>query len=172
MSQRTILNTIVSKLYTKLGKPVIQMEQTPAKPPYPFLSYKVISAYVQGLGGPYVENELITSSNPLFDYDVKETAVDNPTFTLSMTAYAVDAMGANELAVAAMKLFQHVLYYDLKDINAVIVAIEAVTDRTVFIVDHYEYRYGFDVRIRTLEQTDRIIETMEEITFIEGELNE
>ncbi len=169
MSERTVVNAIVKSLYTKLAKPVILMEQTPTKPPYPFLSYKVITAYVQGLGGAYINSTVIDSTSETFDYDIKETAVDNPTFTMSVAAYAVDSMGANELATSAMKLFQHVLYYDLKDINAVIVSIEAITDRTIFIVDHYEYRCGFDVRIRILEQTDRIIETIETININQGD---
>lgn len=165
MSQRTVLNTIVNKLYTKLGKPVIQMEQTPNKPPYPFIGYKVITSHAKGFGQPIIESVLVDSDNPLFDYDFKETITEEPTFTISFTAYAVDAMGANELAMAAMKLFQHVLYYDLKDVNAVVASIEAITDRTVFIVDHYEFRYGFDVIIRTVEQTDRTIETIEHINI-------
>ena len=40
-------------------------------------------------------------------------------------------------------------------LNVVIVKTHNITDRTILDVDEYEYRYGFDVRIRYLKEIER-----------------
>lgn len=163
MSLRTIRNLIVSKLYTKLNIPVVPSEQTANRPLLPFLTYKFIVSNVKGLGSPVVERELVASADPLFEYDIKEISTDQPLFTISFCAYAGDSMSSSELALAAKQFIECGLYYDLKDAGAVVVNFEAIGDRTVLIVDNYEYRYGFDVIMRSVETSERTVEGMENI---------
>lgn len=165
MSLTTVRNLIVSKLYAKTAKPVIQMEQTVTKPPLPFIGYKIIVSDTKEPGQSIMERVTVDSADPLFDYDVKETAIDQVTATFSFNAYGASPSDAYDLAITAKNYIQHNLYYDLKDIGAVVVGVEAVGDRTVLLVTSYEFRYGFDVIIRMVNSVDRIIANIDEINI-------
>ena len=165
MSLTTVRNLIVSKLYAKTAKPVIQMEQTVTKPPLPFIGYKIIVSDTKEPGQSIMERVTIDSADPLFDYDVKETAIDQVTATFSFNAYGASPSDAYDLAITAKNYIQHNLYYDLKDIGAVVVGVEAVGDRTVLLVTSYEFRYGFDVIVRMVNSAERIVSTIDEINI-------
>lgn len=165
MSLTTVRNLIVSKLYTKTAKPVIQMEQTATKPAYPFIGYKIIVSDNREPGQPIMERVAVDSTDPLFDYDIKEAAIDQVTATFSFNAYGAKSQDAYELAITAKNFIEHNLYYDLKDAGAVVVSIEAVGDRTVLIETSYEFRYGFDVIVRMVNSAERIVSTIDEINI-------
>jgi hypothetical protein len=167
MSLTTVRNLIVSKLYAKTAKPVIQMEQTATKPAYPFIGYKIIVSDNREPGMSVMERVMVDSTDPLFDYDIKETAIDQVTATFSFNAYGAKPTDAYDLAITAKNFIEHNMYYDLKDIGAVVVSVEAVGDRTVLIETSYEFRYGFDVIIRMVNSVDRIIANIENSEFIE-----
>lgn len=170
MSAETVTKMIVKRLHEILNLPVVPTDNVGKKPDYPYVSYKMITARSES-GGEIIESELVTSADPLFEFDIKETAITQPTFTLSFMAYAAAAFDASGLAQMALDTVNHSLYYELQDINAVVADIGVVGDRSIQIVDHYEHRYGFDVIIRITNEASRIIETMEEIN-ITGGINE
>ena len=167
MSLTTVRNLIVSKLYAKTAKPVIQMEQTATKPAYPFIGYKIIVSDNREPGQPIVERVAIPSTNPLFVSDIKETAIYQTTATFSFNAYGAKSSDAYELALTAKDYISHFMHNDLKDIGAVVVNVEAIGDRTVLVETSYEFRYGFDVIVRIVNTADYIAPTIEEIEFIE-----
>jgi hypothetical protein len=116
-----------------------------------------------------MERVTVASADPLFNYDIKETAIDQVTATFSFNAYGAKPADAYDLAITAKNYIQHNLYYDLKDIGAVVVSVEAIGDRTVLIDPAYEFRYGFDVIIRMVNSVDRIVSNIEEINInLEG----
>lgn len=168
MSVVTATKLIVKRLHELLNVPVVPSSNIGDKPEKPFLSYKITTARGPTNGQPIIESEVVASTNPLFEFDIKEIAIEQPTFTISFTAYHATEFDAIGLAQMALDAVNHNLYYELEDINAVVVSIEGVGDRTIQIVDHYEYRYGFDAIIRITTETSRIIETMEEINITGG----
>ncbi|MEA4805086.1 LIC_12616 family protein [Acetobacterium wieringae] len=170
MSAETVTKMIVKRLHEILNLPVVPTDNVGKKPDYPYVSYKMIVARSES-GGEIMESELVPSADPLFEFDIKETAITQPTFTLSFMAYAAAAFDASGLAQMALDTVNHSLYYELQDINAVVADIGVVGDRSIPIVDHYEYRYGFDTIIRITTEASRIVETMEEIN-ITGGINE
>ena len=165
MSLTTVRNLIVSKLYAKTAKPVIQMEQTASKPPLPYIAYKIITAGNTEPGQPIMERTEVVSTDPLFDYDIKETATEQEQETFSFCAYADTSVASMELATVAKNFIKHNMYYDLKDAGAVVVDVAAEGDRTVLIDPAYEFRYGFDVIIRMVNSAERIVSTIEEINI-------
>ena len=167
MSAVTVTKLIVKRLHEILNVPVVPTDNTGTKPPYPFVSYKITTARTASDGQPIMVEELVKSTNPLFEFDVKETAIEQPSFTISFMAYAAAAFDACGLAQLVLDTVNHCLCYELKDANAVVTSIEAVGDRTILIADAYEYRYGFDAVIRITTEASRIIETMEDFTFKE-----
>ncbi|PKM61635.1 MAG: hypothetical protein CVU99_02425 [Firmicutes bacterium HGW-Firmicutes-4] len=168
MSAVTVTKLIVKRLHEILNLPVVPTDNVGKKPDYPYVSYKITTARGKTEGQPIIESELVTSTNPLFEFDIKETAIEQPTFTISFMAYAAAAFDANGLAQLTLDTVNHSLYYELQDINAVVADVEAVGDRTIQIVDHYEHRYGFDAIIRITTEASRIVETMEEINITGG----
>ncbi|MBC3889513.1 hypothetical protein GH810_14460 [Acetobacterium paludosum] len=171
MSAVTVTKLIVKRLHELLNAPVVPTDNVGDKPGYPFLSYKITTARIKPNGQPIMERELIASVNPLFEYDIKETAIEQPAFTISFIAYAAAEFDAIGLSQMALDTLNHNLYYELKDINAVVTSIEAVGDRSVLIVDNYEHRYGFDAIIRITSEASRIVETIENFN-ITGGINE
>ena len=165
MSLTTVRNLIVSKLYTKTAKPVIQMEQTATKPAYPFIGYKIIVSDNREPGQSIMERVAVTSTDPIFDYDIKETAIDQVTATFSFNAYGAKPADAYDLAITAKNFIEHNLYFDLKDAGAVVVSVEAIGDRTVLIETSYEFRYGFDVIIRMVNSAERIVSNIQEVNI-------
>lgn len=170
MSVQTVMNLIVKHVHELLSVPVVPTNNIGKKPDYPFLSYKVTTARSQ-TNGYNLKTELGASSDENFEYDIKETIIEMPTFTVSFSAYDSDAFNAASLAESALTAIQHTLCYELEEINAVVVGVTDVSDRTILIVDNYESRYGFDVMIRITTESSRTIETMEEIN-INGGINE
>jgi hypothetical protein len=152
-------------MYAKTAKPVIQMEHTATKPDYAFIGYKIIVSDNREPGMSIMERVGVVSTDPLFDYDIKETAIDQVTATFSFNAYGAKSSDAYELAMTAKNFIEHNLYFDLKDAGAVVVNVEAIGDRTVLIDPAYEFRYGFDVIIRMVNSAERIISTIEEINI-------
>ena len=145
--------------------PIVPQDQIQNKPTYPYMAYKFIVPYNQfNHQGNYSQN-LVSSNDDRFEYDVEETLELQPQMTLSLNAYCKgeqdSQMIAYEIAKKAMDWFKHVGYQDLLDMNVVVVNIEAFGDRTVLIVDDYEARVGFDVIMRTTDTIKRRIETIE-----------
>lgn len=168
MSAETVTKLIVKRLHEILNLPVVPTDNVGKKPEYPYASYKIITARGKTEGQPIIESELVASANPLFEYDIKETAIEQPTFTISFMAYAAAAFDASGLAQMAQDGLKHSLYYELEDINAVVVDTTDVADRTALIVGNYENRYGFDAIIRITTEASRIVETMEVINITGG----
>lgn len=171
MSMETVTKLIVKRLHEILNLPVVPTDNVGKKPDYPYVSYKNTTARGKTEGQPIIESELVVSTNPLFEFDIKETAIEQPTFTISFMAYAAAAFDASGLAQMAHDALKHSLYYELEDINAVVVDTTDIVDRTTLIVGNYEQRYGFDAIIRITTEASRIVETMEEIN-ITGGINE
>lgn len=166
---KDIRNKIVSELYGYVGEPVVNLEQVPKKPPYPFIGYKFTSPYIQARGQGNITTTLEPSTDDRFQYDVVERLDTQPTMTLSISAYSRDKgddiVIAHEVANKAMEWFKHSGYMYLSDNNIVVVSVEAIGDRTILMGDLYEVRYGFDVILRVTDSIDLRYETIEEFNI-------
>jgi hypothetical protein len=165
MNIQAIRNGIVAGLYNHLQKPVIMAEQAENKPTYPYLSYKFIVPYNPDTGRGIEVSKLIPSDNPDFEYDFEETKIQQPTMTISFTAYSLDSLESQELALKAREWMDHIGYYDLKRLGVVVVSVEAMGNRDTLIVDEYERKVGFDVIIRVVHEVKRRLETIEEVNL-------
>ena len=165
MNVEGIMTLIVKRLHELLGIPVISSTMTTERPPYPFLTYTIIAPRINPRGQPVMKREIIGATDGDFEYDIKETAIDQPTFTVSFSIVAGTTVSALEAIHEITDTLKHVLYYELKDVGAVVVTVGNIQDRSLLIVDHYEYRYGFDLTVRTTNETTRIVETIENINI-------
>lgn len=162
-----IIYFIAGKLYDYTGYLAVPTESENTKPKYPYLSYKVTTPYNPPNNQGNYSKKLVESLDNRFEYDIEETVELQPTFTISINAYSDDMFECQELIKKAHDWFKHVGYYDLLEKNVVVVDVQAFTDRTLLIVDHYESRYGFDVKLRTIDTIKRRVETIEKYSIKE-----
>lgn len=119
--------------------------------------------------GGAIYSKLIESKDPKFEHDKEETLVLDSKFNISFNAYSNDLSECNSKALKAWEWFKFKGYYYLAYNNIVVVNVSNIQDRTVNIVDNYEYRKGFDIELRALHKIKRTTETIEKYK-IEGEI--
>jgi len=164
-----ITKVIVSGLNKYTGLTVVETDNPHNRPAYPYLSYKITNLRHQINEGGEHERYFDKSLDDRFKYDYIEAVKYEPYIILSINAYGDSTISAQGSAINALHYFKHAGYYDISRVNAVVVDTTDIIDRTVFEVDKYEYRYGFDVRIRYMEEITRRIETIEE-AITKGEI--
>ena len=144
----TIRNKIVSGLYKHLNHPIVPADQTANRPPYPFVTYKFVSLYTPepGFKSIHQQNDL----NP--DADITQVYTEQPTMVLSLTAISKQDIDSADLAQRIRDWFTIQGYDYLKELNIVVVEATAINDRSTLMIDEYEVKYGFDVRIRVLDK--------------------
>jgi len=156
-------NVIIMGLNEYINVPVVPTDTADRKPNYPYMSYKILSA-LEGNTFALVD-EIIPSDNPAFQYDVEVTRKEQSHFTISMNAYSLNEDEARELAIKATDWFNFYGTRFLSSHNLVVVNTTNINDRTQQIVDDYERRYGFDVRIRAARGITKRVETIESFSF-------
>ena len=168
----SIRNTIVKnlRLYLLPAYPYIDVfpqEEKQPKPKagneikYPFVCYKFTSPYIPQEGQDNIMTELIASSDPNFEYDIKQTRGELPTMTLSLTTYSLDSEEAVELALKCQEWFSFAGDDTLETESITVVETTAIQDRRTLIIDDYEQRQGFDVILRVSSEVVRILPTIE-----------
>lgn len=129
---------------------VIEANQSAQKPPYPYITIL--------FGGPYSASQGHTGNIYIGDNgdeDIDYTLARNEIMTLSITSIAESSEDAKENAEQVSKWFNWIGYDDLKEAGAVVSGQEAMTNRDVVIVDDFEKRIGFDIRLRVLSTVTR-----------------
>lgn len=164
---RDLTNIIIKGIYNHLGKILVPINDLQPKEPYPYLTYNFTSIYIPFEGQGNYTHKLITSLDDRFEHDIEETIELQPTATLSINGYSEDVNEAYEAAKEIMNWFKHRGYQYLADNDIVVVDVTTVMNRTIHIVDHYEFRFGFDVIIRFSDVIDRRVETIEEYSIKE-----
>lgn len=153
-----MLNTIISKLNTKINKPVILGNQNRPKPNYPFVAYNITSPYIQGLGRESRSIEIV-------DGDTEETRIDQAQIVVSFTAYSDDSTEAYDLCLGVRDYFSNQAEFELRREGIVVVEIEDMQNTDTLIVDDYERRFTIDVRFRFVHTSKKIYETIEEVNI-------
>ena len=158
---RTIRNEIVKGLYGFTGCQVVATDNPNRKPDYPFISYKITTLNQDTRDNGAFSSYFVVSDDPNFRYDLQEDVEIQPYMVFSFNVYSDDLLEAQELAMECWEWFKLNGRQALKNVNCVPVDIGSVQDRTVHLVDFYEYKQGFDVSLRYLHKFDRKIENIE-----------
>lgn len=164
-----IKKQIVKGLHEYLKVNVVPTDTADRKPNYPYVSYKITTSFKSNTFA--LVDELVPSASSDFEYDIEVTRKEQTYFTISINAYCEDEDTALMIATKAADWFRFIGYYYLVDINVVVVDVTNITDRAQQIVDDYERRYGFDVRIRSARAITKRIETIETYNFNSEILN-
>ena len=132
-----------------------------AKPAYPYLTYNITTAYIPQPFTKVEEKELIPSNDSRFEHDVAHREYEQAQMTISISSYSKDESEAINACKETLDFFRNVGYEKLADIGLIVVEVSTMQNRTVNIVDHYEFRYGFDVRLRFIDKTEVRLDTIE-----------
>lgn len=163
LTMKQIRNTIVKALheYTKVN--VVPQDTTGKRPPYPYITYKITST--NNSKNYSRVDTVVPSIDPKYDNDVKVTHKTQSYFTMSISVLGENEIEAHEIAETARDWFTFQGWLFFSDINVVIINATNIGERTQLLVDDYEKRYGFDVRIRAAKATSRRVETIETNIF-------
>lgn len=163
MNYTDIRNIIISGLYKDLEVIVVPTDTNAPKPEYPFLSYKFTTIFRSDAKNKLYKT--IPSIYEQFEYDVGVTVAQQPQMILSISSYSLDDGESADLANQARKWFELEGRQYLKDNGIIVVDITNIQDRTIQIVDNFEVRFGFDVRIRVYDETKTRIESIEKVNI-------
>ncbi|MFT9493417.1 phage neck terminator protein [Anaerosolibacter sp.] len=164
-----IRNHIVLGLHNFTQRPVILMEQAYPKPKkadkktidYPFFTYKFTTPYISESHEPSYSTEKVASSDENFEYDLKYTRHEMSQISLSITAYSLDSDQSYQNALEAVKWFEFIGEDYLMSKGIVVIDTGNLQNRDTLIVDDYERRVGFDVRLRVDSIVTKTLETIE-----------
>ena len=148
---------MVSGLNQYINLPVIMLEQVAEKPGYPFVGYKFTTPYNPEAGQAAETGANVPSADPAFTEDYEYTRTDQPTMTISITAYSKDSDQAHELALQARSWCAFHGYEYLKKHNIIVAQLGALQNRDTLIVGDYERRQGFDAVLRVTSQVKRTV---------------
>lgn len=165
---QTISKIIAKGIYDYTGLQVVPTDNPNKRPEYPYFSYKITSSLLNtGESGAY-EYSFVDSLNDKFKKDVLEKVTIQQKVVVSFNSYSNNLMDSLQNALEAWDWFKlsgrHTLALD----NIVVVNIGNIQDRTIVIVDNYEYRQGFDVELRVTREIENRLETIEDYK-IKGE---
>lgn len=152
---------IIKGLEGYLSCPVIFAEQAAPKPPYPYVTIKELVSFIPASGQGVISDEDLPE-------DIKRTSTSQPTMSLSVTVFGTDILETGELAQMTHDWFAFAGYRYLKEKGYVIADIQSIMNRDSLVVDDYERKRGFDVKIRFIHSRSRIVE---EIKVVKGTIN-
>ena len=152
-----IRSAIVRPLSVALGIPVIMGDQTGKMPPYPFVTYKMTS--------PYLETS-VHGTEGVVDVEggIRRTQEKQVEVVFSFTVHSRDADDAYQRCYALIEFFDFTGRDALRGAGITVVEITNAQNRDVFLTVEYERRVGCDVRFRVVarsEMDEVYIETAE-----------
>ena len=166
-----IRDDIITQLNTYLGIPVVMAEQNEPKPPYPHMTYKVMTPYIQESTLPAESYEIIPSLDPDYEHDIEYTRMEQPSMTISLSAYSLTPDESELKALAACAWFKFIGYEYLKDKNIIVIETSEIQDRDTLLIDNYERRRGFDVKLRVVSEITRVVATIESVDITTQNVN-
>ena len=159
---KTIRNVIVKGMYESTGLTTVTTDSNHKKPNYPFFSYKFTTLRQNSGEAGSLYDVVVDSTSEEFDKDILRVLAYQPAAIISFNAYSDDLLECQESIIKAWEWFKLKGNQDLDNNNLVVIDMTDIQDRTVFLGEEYEYRQGFDVRVRFLHTFDNRLETIEE----------
>lgn len=156
-----IRNTVRKGLAAQLGVTTIVADQSGTQPKYPFTTVKMIGAG-ELVGQP---SQYMKGTTMVQEQDVE--------FTMSINCYSDEIDIANDLAYKALQYFEFEGVAPLQEQNIAIIETHLLEDRSSFLTVDWEYRIGFDVRLRARSRITKDVEYIDKVELsaeIEGGL--
>ena len=167
MNSTQVKNLIATEINRVFSEQFVEAEQVHKKPTYPFATFQVLISHISEYEHDNIELRNYDSGTG----NVDKFQLEQPQMTMTINAYSRAPGNSHQIDNSieqatdlAQRLkdwfdFQGDLFLNANGI--VVVESEDITQRDLLIIDNYERRYGFDVRIRYVKETSYNIETIE-----------
>lgn len=136
-----MIEIIRKQIYKDTGVLVVPSNTTAKMPPLPFATINTASSYIKDVGREDIS--IVEDAEGL-----KKQHSEAYKFVFSVNVYAK----TDEVAMSLTKTVRSWFYLTgesyLDEMNIVVTDLMNIENRTVFLVDSYEYRHGFDVQLR------------------------
>lgn len=136
-----MIEIIRKQIHKDTGVLVIPSNTKAKKPPLPYASINVTSPYIKDVG--QADIHVIEDAEGL-----KKQRSESYKFVFSINVYATTDAEAMRLARDVRSWFYLTGESYLDGMNIVVTDLLNIENRTIFLVDSYEYRHGFDVQLR------------------------
>ncbi|MEY9979690.1 hypothetical protein [Lysinibacillus sp. RC79] len=150
-----LVKLIRNQLATDSSTTIVRADQPGDLPDLPYATYKVIGDR-KGVGQEDVSYANLPDA-------LVETRVQERNTTISFNTYGTSHDNAYEVASQLRKWFEWRGSLFLEDINVAVESITDVENRTTFLVDSYDEKYGFDVIIRYLEIDENEVDYFDKV---------
>jgi len=150
-----LIKLIRKQLLDDTDLTIIRADQTGDIPKLPYATYKVIGDR-KGVGQEDVSHVNKPDS-------LSETRIQERNATISFNTYGTSHDNAFEVATQLRKWFEWRGSLFLDEINVAIVNLTDVTNRTTFLLDSYDEKWGFDVIIRYLDIEEHDIDYFDKV---------
>lgn len=149
----TALKNLIILLEQHTGITFVKADQEGAEqPPFPYALFKVTSPYIKernaGFSSPYEADGV--------QYDRFQ---GQHLFTVSFNAFAGNQEAAMDYAFQIHRWFLFHGQEPISEQNFAVVNVFNIENRTTHLVEHYEYKYGFDVQMRAAFEELKALET-------------
>ena len=161
---RSIRNTITSGLHKAMGMLVVPQDMDGSMPAYPYITYTATSPYID-TPGQDVERHYLSETGYMLDSTKPVETV------YSLTTYDEDDDAAAAVCMRMIEYFNRSGPAALAAAGVVVVSVGSVQNRSLWLGDHYERRWGCDVRFRVVDRSILPADYIEEAE-IGGEMDE
>ncbi|AJI24885.1 hypothetical protein H8R29_23550 [Priestia megaterium] len=153
------IKEMIAQIKKDTGLQIIKGNTINPAPPLPYGVYNITSPYIKGRGqGAVVEY--------IEDDTAFQKRIEQYKYTISFSFYAEDVETTMEKAFQVHQWFLFLGQEFIEEKNIAIAMLGNIEDRTTFLVEHYEYKHGFDVQFRaTNEQIRQLSEFIETINL-------
>ena len=169
-------NELIERLNAHLGIMFVLADDVQPELSFPYAYYSVITPGngIPGMGN--VTTEIRDSVDDDGKQDVFSVLHNMPIKQLSITFCSTDRVDNNgndifgedeavTLCEQAKNYLQHVGYHELSDAGLVVVEILNIGQRSGLVVNEVNRRYGFDVRIRFAQASERNDLSIDKVTY-------
>lgn len=168
MKIKELKEIICKGIFKETGLLVVDTDNNYRRPKYPFYSLKFTSILKNSGEAGNIYESFPKSLDSRFKHDYQEELELQPKVVMSFNAYSKDTLEAMTIIQKAYDYFRFRGEPEINEANIVVVDVGDIQDRTIFLGDYYEYRYGFDVEFRMIHTIERRSETIESYKFKKG----
>jgi len=141
----------------------IEAAQVYKKPAYPYATFSIQTAYIGEIGFDRKTSKKITSEDPNWDWDIENAKMEDASLVMTIAAYSLQDDEASELIHKLSNFFNFLGDEFFKNNGISVISVENITKIDFLIIDNYERRYTFDVKIRYPREIKYVVETIETI---------
>lgn len=130
------------------------------KPSYPYTTVNVTTPYISQTFRPNIEQRFNTQKDK-----VVYTRKEQPQMTLSFNIFADSRASAYNVAANTISCLKFICYDDLASKDIVVLEVSNIRNLTGILVNEYEHRFQFDLRIRVNSEVEKDVDYAKQITI-------